>query len=271
MKKNKTTKPTGRSYKSVPELLEGEKSNIKLSPFNCKQAGLKREINCSSYKVNLLQTNTIKTLHERIDEQIPNQFIWCEEEKEVYFYNKDKHLFKLKFEPIMTKKNKQKNQTTEEYMEDLKNACLKKEIENLAIPWSKFHNKGETLFTSFYNLNLLTVMFIDLLDLVREKKIKITCGVAMMHLLTYYANYDPSLKKIIIGGCEITPELDFNACKYDLVYDNVVLVGQAIPEPIKEDNRAFEAAAKKIVPGYKKSLWEKFKNWFDKFLTNRGF
>jgi len=228
--------------------------------LNSKQVGLKRQINCSSYKVNLLQSNTTKTLQERIDEQIPNQFIWCEEEKETYYYNEKRQLFKLKFEPIMTKKNKQKNQTTEKYMEDLKNAYLKKEIEDLAIPWSKFHSKGGTLFTSFYDLNLLTPMFIDLLDLVREKKTKITCGVGMMHLLTYYANYDPSLKKIFIGGCEITPELDFNACKYDLVYDNVVLVGKNIcgKDVVEEESETYDNPAKTE----KKSLWKRVKEWF---------
>lgn len=255
MKKNKTTKLTGRSYKSVPELLESEKSNIKLSPFNCKQVGLKREINCSSYKVNLLQSNTTKTLHERIDEQIPNQFIWCEEEKETYYYNEKRQLFKLKFEPIMKKNTKQKNQTTEEYMEDLKNAYLKKEIEDLAIPWNEFYNKGSTSL----NLNLLTSMFIDLLDLVRGEKIKITCGVGMMHLLTYYTNYDPSFKKIFIGGCEIAPELDFNACKYDLVYDNIVLVGKNIcgKDVEEEEPETYDNSAKTE----KKTIWEKLKNW----------
>jgi len=227
--------------------------------LNSKQVSLKRKIKCANYNVFLRQSNTTKTLHERIDEQIPNQFIWCEEEKEVYYYNEDKHLFKLKFEPIMTKKNKQKNQTTEEYMEDLKNAYLKKEIENLAIPWSKFYDPTGRWFQEIYNLRFFTLMFIDLLDLVREEKIKITCGVGMMHLLTQYDNYDPSLKKIFIGGCEITPELDFNACKYDLVYDNVVLVGKNIcgKDVVEDESETYDNPAKTE----KKTIWERFKNW----------
>lgn len=230
--------------------------------LNSKQAGLKREINCSRYKVNLLQSNTIKTLHERIDEQIPNQFIWCEQEREVYYYNEDKHLFKLKFEPIMTKKNKQKNQTTEEYMESLEKAYLKKEIETLAVPWNSFYSVNKNLFNSVYDTNLLTPLFLNLLFLVKKKQIKVRCGITIMHLLTFYPQYNLVTKNIEIGNCEIVPELDFEIGKFDIVYDNILLVGQAIPEPIKEDNRAFEAVANKIVPGYKKSLWKRVKTWF---------
>lgn len=150
-----------------------------------------------------------------------------------------------------------------EKLKKLKKIHLKDKIRNLAIPWGKFHNTSPNLFDRTYDTKLLTPMFIDLLDLVKEKKIKVRCGVAMMQLLSYYTNYSPCTKEIHIGGCEIIAELDFNLSKYDMWYDDVILVGKDVPESNIDyspcnSNEAFKKVAKKVCPPKKKeSIWER--------------
>jgi hypothetical protein len=242
--------------------------------LNSKQAGLKREINCASYKVNLLKSNTIKSLHERIDEQIPNQFIWCEEEKETYFYNEKRQLFKFKFEPIMKKNTKQ---TTEEYLESLDEAYLKKEIEALAVPWNKFCyiTKWSDMC---YDTTVLGHLLVDLLYTVKLEKIEIQCGIGIMSILDGYAKYDFIKKFIQIGNCIIRVKQNLNIGKFDLVYNDILLIGESIEEPVKEAvkkecevskalknlNETLDSCIDYLKPKKtnKKSFWEKLKNWF---------
>lgn len=232
MKKNKTTKTSKKSYSSVKEILKDNNSKIKLTPFNCKEAKFGKTLTISNpscldgkFDVIFRRASTSEKFFGDMEKQRPNQIVWNEEEQQAYFLNPDKQLYKILFEPIYMKK---KERPTEEYMENLKKGYIRREIKDLAIPWSKFHNPNSNLFDKTYDTRLLTPMFIDLLILVKQKKIKISCGVAMMQLLSYYANYSPSSQKILVGGCEIILEVDFNLGKYDMVYDDVFLVGQNV-------------------------------------------
>ena len=145
-----------------------------------------------------------------------------------------------------------KKQTLEEYKKKINKKVPQEEIKLLAIPWSKFFNEKANWDTYKYDLYLLTNMFIDLLNLVKEKEIKISCGVAMMQLLSYYTNYSHCTQKIHIGGCEIIPELDFNLGKYDLAYDNIILVGQSIKSKIDNTQPVNE-----VPPSPKKNIWQR--------------
>ena len=272
MKKSKTTKTTKKSYSSVKELLEDNNSKIKLTPFSCKEAKFGKIIvmpnpYCSNQKFNIIfsRASTSSKFFENIENRIPNQILWNEEEQQAYFLNSDKQLYKILFEPfIMKKKNTTQTYDDivwEEKRNILEKIHLKDKIRNIAIPWSKFHNPSPNLFDRTYDTKLLTPMLIDLLDLVKENKIKVRCGVAMMQLLSYYTNYSLCAQKIHMGGCEIATELDFNLAKYDMWYDDVILVGKGVPEPNIDyspcnSNEAFKEVAEKVCPP-KKNIWQR--------------
>lgn len=129
---------------------------------------------------------------------------------------------------------------------------LKMEIEELAIPWSSWNEGNYFLYLDFNKL--LTSMFVDLLNLLKEKEIKISCGVAMMDLFHTYSRYDFSDNAITIASCKIIPELDFNLEKYDLAYDNIILVGQNIKSKIDNMQAVNEVPPS---PNKKKSIWER--------------
>lgn len=253
MKKSKTTKTTKKSCSSVKELLEDINSKIKLTPFNCTEAKFGKIVvmpnpYCPDGKFEIVfrRNSTSEKFFEGIDKQFPNQILWNEEEQQAYFLNSDKQLYKILFEPfIMKKKN-----TTQTYSDIVSKEKLKIEIEELAIPWSSWNVNGYTAFGTFNHL--LTSMFLELLNLVKEKKIKISCGVVMMEFLTSYSRYNSYIKKIEIAGCEIIPELDFNIGKYDLAYDNIILVGQNIKSKI--DNTQ---AVNEVPPSPKKTIWQR--------------
>lgn len=255
MKKNKTTRSTKKSYSSVKEILKDNNSKIKLTPFNCKEAKFGKILTICNpsgldgkFDVIFRRASTSEKFFGDMEKQRPNQIVWNEEEQQAYFLNSDKQLYKILFEPVYVRNTNQ--------------------IKNIAIPWSKFHNPKPELFDKTYDTRLLTPMFIDLLDLVKEEKIKVKCGIAMMQLLSYYTNYSPALKKIYIGGCEIVVELDFNLEKYDMWYGDVCLVGTSVLGKdinIEEDvdiaqdaNELFKEVADKVCPSKKKkSLWER--------------
>lgn len=246
MKKNKTTKPSKKSYSSVKEVLEDNNSKIKLTPFNCKEAKFGKIIEIenpysSTGKFDFIfrRASTSEKFFEGIENQRPNQILWNEEEKQAYFLNSDKQLYKMVFEPIYMKK-KNKEQTTEEYMEALKKGYMRQEIKDLAIPWSKFYYKnpfaGDTLEFKHY---LLEPLFIDLLAAVQQKKIKITCGVGMVALIERYFYVEPITRAFKVGSCEIVLDLDFDLPKYDIEYDDIRILGIGVPElvpqePVKE-------------------------------------
>lgn len=268
MKKNKTTKTTKKSYSSVKELLEDNNSKIKLTPFNCKEAKFGKIIEIdnpynSTGKFDFIfrRASTSERFFGSIENQRSNQILWNEEEQQAYFLNSDKQLYKILFEPVHMKKQKT-NQTTEEYIDSLKKSYLKQEIENIAIPWGRFHNPSPNLFDRTYDTKLLTPMLIDLLDLVKEKKIKVRCGVAMMQLLSYYTNYSLCTQKIHIGGCEIIAELDFDLAKYDMWYDDICIVGKGVLEKETPDNsseyfnKALKEVAEEVCPP-KKNIWQR--------------
>ena len=143
-----------------------------------------------------------------------------------------------------------KKNTTQIYIDIVSKEKLKMEIKELAIPWSSWNvNSYESIIT--FN-HLLTSMFLELLNLVKEKKIKISCGVIMMDFLDSYSRYNSYIKKIEIAGCEIIPELDFNIGKYDLAYDNIILVGQNIKSKIDNTQVVNEAP-----PSPKKNIWQR--------------
>ena len=145
-----------------------------------------------------------------------------------------------------------KKNTTQTYSDIVLKEKLKMEIKELAIPWDRWHYNNYTVFDTFNHL--LTSMFFELLNLVKEKKIKISCGVIMMDFLNSYSRYNRYIKKIEIAGCEIIPELDFNIGKYDLAYDNIILVGQNIKSNIDNTQVVNEAPPS---PNKKKSIWER--------------
>jgi hypothetical protein len=139
-----------------------------------------------------------------------------------------------------------KKNTTQIYSKEK----LKMEIKELAIPWSSWNVNGYVNIITFNHL--LTSMFLELLNLVKEKKIKISCGVIMMDFLDSYSRYNSYSKKIEIAGCEIIPELDFNLGKHDLAYDNIILVGQNIKSKI--DNTQ---VVNEVSPSPKKNIWQR--------------
>ena len=270
MKKSKTTKSTKKSYSSVKELLEDNNSKIKLTPFNCNEAKFGKIVvmpnpYCPDGKFEIVfrrNSNSIK-FFEGIDMQFPNQILWNEEEQQAYFLNSDKQLYKILFEPVPMKKQKT-NQTTEEYTENLKKAYLRKEIENIVIPWSKFH------VHSYYcgnilNVHLLKPLFINLLDLVKEKTIKVRCGVGMMQVINENFNIANREGSYSFASCEIITELDFNLAKFDMVYDDyyfyICIVGKGVPEPDIDyspcnSNEAFKKVAEEVCPP-KKNIWQR--------------
>jgi hypothetical protein len=216
----------------------------KQNTLNANQVKFTHQLNLhnTGFDIFLRRCSTTKMFFELLDDQIPNQLLYNLEEEECYFLNKDCNLFKLKFEPVIMK-NKKKNQTTEEYLEELKQAYLKEEIKELAIPWEKFFIKNYSPYlphaTSNYSLIEITNLFINLLDLVKQKQIKVRCGIAMMHLLHFSSNYYSTKfgDKLKFGTCEIDLELDFELAKYDLMYDDILLVGESITEIEDETQR----------------------------------
>jgi len=145
-----------------------------------------------------------------------------------------------------------KKNTTQTYSDIVLKEKLKMEIKELAIPWSSLNVNGYVTFGTFNHL--LNSMFFELLNLVKEKKIKISCGVIMMDFLNSYSRYNSYIKKIEIAGCEIIPELDFNLGKHDLAYDNIILVGQNIKSKINNTQVVNEVPPS---PNKKKSLWQR--------------
>jgi hypothetical protein len=143
-----------------------------------------------------------------------------------------------------------KKNTTQIYIDIVSKEKLKMEIKELAIPWSSWSVNGYVNIITFNHL--LTSMFLELLNLVKEKKIKISCGVIMMDFLDSYSRYNSYSKKIEIAGCEIIPELDFNLGKHDLAYDNIILVGQNIKSKI--DNTQ---VVNEVSPSPKKNIWQR--------------
>jgi hypothetical protein len=194
--------------------------------LNCKDVKFTKELSIykpdclnNTFKYTLRRCSTSKKFFELLDKQLPNQLLYNTEEKEAYFLNSDRELFKLKFEPIDEKK---KTDTLKEV-----------EVRKLAIPWNKFHNKNyNSYICSNFSLIEITNLFISLLDLVKKKQIKVRCGIAMMHLLTFSPIYYSTKfgEKLKLGTCEIDLELDFSLAKYDLMYDGILLVGESIVE-----------------------------------------
>lgn len=221
----------------------------KQTTLNAKQVEFTHQLNLhnTGFDIFLRRCSTTKKFFKLLDDQIPNQLLYNLEEEECYFLNKECDLFKLKFEPV-NMKNKKKNQTTEEYLEELKQAYLKEEIKQLAIPWDKFHSKNyNSCICSNFSLIEITNLFIGLLDLVKEKQIKVRCGIAMMHLLTFSPIYYSTKfgDKLKLGTCEIDLELDFNLAKYDLMYDDVLLVGESVVEEEPKEVKMEEEKPKK--------------------------
>jgi hypothetical protein len=196
--------------------------------LNCKEAKFTQELSIynngcinNTFEYSLRRASTTKKFFDLLDEQLSNQLLYNTEEKEAYFLNSDRQLFKLKFEPI-----------------DIKNKpdiLKEEEIQKLAIPWSSW-NEGKYFLYDVFN-RLLTDMFIGLLDLIKEREIKIRCGVGMMELFCGYRRYNSYENVITIANCRIIPELDFNVGKHDLVYEGIVLIGESIVEREDETQR----------------------------------
>jgi len=270
MKKSKTTKTTKKTYSSVKELLEDNNSKIKLTPFNCKEAKFGKIIEIynpynSTGKFDFIfrRASTSEKFFDRIKNQRPNQILWNEEEQQAYFLNSDKQLYKILFEPFIMNTEKQKtNQTTEEYIDSLKKSYLKQEIKNIAIPWSKFRVDG-CHYRNILNVHLLKPLFIDLLGLVKEKTIKVRCGVGMMQIINENFNIINREGQYSFAGCEIIAELDFNIAKFDMVYDDICIVGKGVPEPDVDyspcnSNEAFKKVAEEVCPPKKKkNIWQR--------------
>ena len=107
MKKNKTTKPSKKSYSSVKEILKDNNSKIKLTPFNCKEAKFGKTLTISNpscldgkFDVIFRRASTSEKFFGDMEKQRPNQILWNEEEQQAYFLNPDKQLYKILFEPI---------------------------------------------------------------------------------------------------------------------------------------------------------------------------
>jgi hypothetical protein len=254
MKKNKTTRSTKKSYSSVKEILKDNNSKIKLTPFNCKEAKFGKILTISNpssldgkFDVIFRRASTSEKFFGDMEKQRPNQILWNEEEQQAYFLNPDKQLYKILFEPVT-----------------IENQRSKQQIKNIAIRWGEFFDENAKWYNEKYKKYLLTSMFVDLLDIVKQKSIKVKCGIAMMELIegyVYYVHCSPN-KSIRIGGCEIIPELDFNLAKHDLWYEDICLVGTSVPEKdtnITQDaNELFKKVAEKVCPPKKKkSLLER--------------
>lgn len=243
MKKNKTTKPSKKSYNSVKEMLKDNNSKIKLTPFNCKEAKFGKTIEIdnpynSTGKFDFIfrRASTSERFFEGIENQRSNQILWNEEEKQAYFLNSDRQLYKMVFEPIYMKNKKQATkQTTEEYMDSLKKGYMRQEIKDLAIPWSKFLYKSHFEDKLEFKQYLLEPLFIDLLAVVQQKKIKISCGVGMVELIERYFYVEPITRAFKVGSCEIVLDLDFDLPKYDIEYDDIRILGIGVPEPVPQE------------------------------------
>jgi hypothetical protein len=225
--------------------------------LNAKQVNFTHELKLDNrvthggFDVLLRRCSTTQKFFELLNNQMPNQLLYNLEEQECYFLNEDCDLFRLKFEPIIMKKKNKANYvrvegyenhtvpnkipytSVEEYLKNLKQGSLKEEIKKLAIPWNKFHNKNyNSYICSNFSLIEITNLFIGLLDLIKKKQIKVRCGIAMMHLLTFLPVYYSTKfgDKLELGTCEVNLELDFELAKYDLMYDDILLVGESIVE-----------------------------------------
>lgn len=273
MKKNKTTKPTKKSYSSVKEVLEDNNSKIKLTPFNCKEAKFGKIIEIenpynSTGKFDFIfrRASTSERFFDCIENQRSNQILWNEEEQQAYFLNSDRQLYKMVFEPIYMKK-KNIEQTTEEYMEALKKGYMRQEIKDLAIPWSKFYYKSHFEDKLEFKQYLLEPLFINLLAVVQQKKIKISCGVGMVALIERYFYVEPITRAFKVGSCEIVLELDFDLPKYDIEYDDIRILGIGVPqEPVKDSKDDINKALNNLNDildscidsvTKKKSIWER--------------
>lgn len=234
MKKSKTTKTTKKSYSSVKELLEDNNSKIKLTPFNCKEAKFGKIIvmpnpYCSNQKFNIIfsRASTSSKFFENIENRIPNQILWNEEEQQAYFLNSDKQLYKILFEPVPMEKQKT-NQTTEEYMNSLKKSYLKQEIKNIAIPWSKFHNPSPNLFDRTYDTKLLTPMLIDLLDSIIEHKNQkvyhFTVSPRVNAFIESLMNYEWNTKSFIFKDKLFFVHVDVYNPKTELIFQNIKFI-----------------------------------------------
>ena len=198
--------------------------------LNCKEAKFTQELSIynnecinNTFEYSLRRASTTKKFFDLLDEQLSNQLLYNTEEKEAYFLNSDRRLFKLKFEPI-----------------DIKNKpdiLKKEEIQKLAIPWSRFYCPTDYRYGNGYCLALLNKLFIDLLHIVKKKEIKVQCGIGMMNGLSYLGLFNPSNNKIEVSTCKVIPELDFNVGKHDLVYEGIVLIGESIVEKEDETQR----------------------------------
>ena len=183
-----------------------------------------------------------------MEKQRPNQIVWNEEEQQAYFLNPDKQLYKILFEPID--------------MKTMKKTYIKRDIEDLAITRNNFCCE-EFNNRRIFNTHLLKPLFIDLLDLVKEKKIKVKCGVGMMQIINEtFVMVDSESRSYEIASCEFIPELDFNLPKFDMWYEDVCLVGAPEDEDVtsitQDANKLFKGVADKVCPPKKKkSLWER--------------
>lgn len=257
MKKNKTTKSSKKSYNSVKEVLEDNNSKIKLTPLNCKEAKFGKIITMSNphsisgkFDVIFRRADASKTFFNGIENQISNQILWNEEEQQAYFLNPDKQLYKILFEPID--------------MKSVNKTYIKRDIENLAITRNNFCCE-EFNNRRIFNTHLLKPLFIDLLDLVKEKKIKVKCGVGMMQIINEtFVMVDSTPRTYEIASCEFIPELDFNLPKFDMWYEDVCLVGTPEDKDVTNSEcllnfqHAKEVAEKILYPtNKKKSLWER--------------
>ena len=79
----------------------------KKKTLNCKEAKFTQELSIynnecinNTFEYSLRRASTTKKFFDLLDEQLSNQLLYNTEEKEAYFLNSDRRLFKLKFEPI---------------------------------------------------------------------------------------------------------------------------------------------------------------------------
>ena len=149
--------------------------------------------------------------------------------------------------------NRQKNQTIENYLENLEESCLKKNIEALAVPWNKFYYVGR-FSEIYYDTTALTRLLVNLLHTVKLEKIEIQCGIGMRCILDGYAKYDFIRKNIEIGDCVVKVKQNLNIGKFDLVYNDILLIGESIEEPDKEN-------VKESLKTEDEYFWKRFKNW----------
>jgi hypothetical protein len=239
---------------SVKERIKDNNSKIKLTPFNCNEAKFGKIVvmpnpYCPDGKFEIVfrRNSTSEKFFESIDKQFPNQILWNEEEQQAYFLNSDKQLYKILFESFIMNTEK---------LEEIR---LRKEIENIAIPWSKFRVDG-CHYRNILNVHLLKPLFIDLLGLVKERMIIVRCGVGMMQIINENFNIINREGWYSFAGCEIIAELDFNIAKFDMVYDDICIVGKGVLEKETPDNgseyfnKALKEVAEEVCPP-KKNIW----------------